>query len=222
MRGGMMCAVCFCALFLYLFAENGGKLNMKMQNPAKRHVWDNLFTLMGTVLCILLIPVLTMNIALIVKSYVNPDEVPGIGGYFPLIVLTDSMYPEIESGDLIISHAQKTEEIEVGDVISFKDPAGNGSSIVTHRVMDILDENGKKSFVTKGDANNSEDAVPVPEDNLLAVYQGRIAGAGNLVMHMQTTEGLLAGVVLPILLMNGYDFIRRKIYHRSLLSHAED
>lgn len=94
-----------------------------------------ILTIVGTVLCIILIPILLINITLIAKSYINKDEVPSIGGTLPLIVLTDSMYPEIESGDLIICRTAEADEIEVKDIISFFDPAGNGASIVTHRVI---------------------------------------------------------------------------------------
>ena len=110
-----------------------------------------ILTIAGTVLCIILIPILLINITLIVKSYINKDEVPSIGGTFPLIVLTDSMYPEIESGDLIICRTAKAEDIKVNDVISFFDPAGNGTSIVTHRVIEIVKEDGMFSSAT---ANN--------------------------------------------------------------------
>ena len=76
-------------------------------------------TILGTILCIILVPILIINITLIVKSYTNKDAVPDVGGYFPLIVLTDSMYPVIESGDLILCHTAEADEIQVDDVISF-------------------------------------------------------------------------------------------------------
>lgn len=80
-------------------------------------------TLLGTVLCIILLPILVINLTLIVKSYVNKVEVPSIGGYLPIIVLTDSMYPEIKSGDLIICKTADANTVKENDVISFFDPA---------------------------------------------------------------------------------------------------
>lgn len=187
----------------------------KRQEKNEHGVWDRFLTILGTVLCIILIPVLAINITLIVKSYTNSDEVPSIGGYLPLIVLTDSMYPEIQSGDLIICHTLEPEEVQVGDAIAFFDPAGNGTSIVTHRVQEITKEGGELSFITKGDANNVADALPVPADNLVGIYKSRIGGAGNVAMFMQTTPGLIICVVCPILLMILYDFIRRKMYEKN-------
>lgn len=133
----------------------------------------------------------------------------------PLIVLTDSMYPGIQSGDLIICHTEKAENVKVGDVISFFDPMGNGTSVVTHRVVEITKDNdGKLAWVTKGDANNTNDLAIVPADNLVGVYQSRIAGMGNVAMFMQTTQGLIICVVCPIVLLVAYDIIRRRIYDK--------
>ena len=101
------------------------------------------------------------------------------------------------------------------DVISFFDPAGNGSSIVTHRVIEVTEQDGKLAFRTKGDFNNTEDKMLVPGDNLVGVYQSRIPGAGNIAMFMQTTTGLIVCVVLPIVLIVVYDIIRRKMYEKN-------
>ena len=174
-----------------------------------------ILTIIGTILCIILIPILIINITLIAKSFINKDEVPSIGGTLPLIVLTDSMYPEIESGDLIICHTAEAKDIKVNDIISFFDPAGNGTSIVTHRVIEIVEENGEIFFRTRGDYNNTEDKELVPAENLVGVYKTRIAGAGHVAMFMQSTPGLIICVVLPIMFLIGYDFIRRRIYEKS-------
>jgi signal peptidase len=174
-----------------------------------------ILTIVGTVLCIILIPILLINLTLIAKSYINKDEVPSIGGTFPLIVLTDSMVPEIYSGDLIICKTADAEDIEVNDVISFFDPAGNGTSIVTHRVIEIVEDDGEIFFRTRGDNNNTEDKELVPAENLVGVYKMRIAGAGHIAMFMQSTAGLIICVVLPIILLVGYDIIRRRIYEKN-------
>lgn len=176
---------------------------------------NKFLTILGTVLCIILVPILIINCTLIAKSFLNKDDVPSIGGYMPLIVLTDSMYPTIESGDLIICHTEEPEDIQVGDIISFFDPAGNGTSIVTHRVLEVTTQDGEIAFRTKGDGNNTEDQMLVPAEKLVSVYQSRIPGAGNVAMFMQTTPGLIVCVVLPLCLLVGYDFVRRNKYEKS-------
>jgi signal peptidase len=177
-----------------------------------RHQVGNII---GLAVSIVLLPVLIINIMLIAKSYMNADKVPSVGGYLPLIVLTDSMYPNIQSGDLIICRTADAASVEVGDVISFFDPDGNGTSVVSHRVISITNENGSIAFHTQGDANNAADPSAVPAENLVGVYQRRLAGAGNVAMFMQTSTGLIICVVLPMLLLVGYDLLRRRAYERS-------
>lgn len=185
------------------------------QQKQKSTTMHKVLTIIGTVLCVILIPILVINCILIVKSFTSED-VPNVAGTLPLIVLTDSMYPVIESGDLIICHTEEPENIQVGDVIAFFDPAGNGSSIVTHRVVEVTEQDGKIAWRTKGDNNNTEDRLPVPADKLVAVYHDtRLPGVGNVALFMQTTPGLIVCVVCPILLLVGYDMVRRRMYEKS-------
>ena len=185
------------------------------KQKGKTTTMHRVLTIIGTILCVILIPILIINCILIVKSFTS-DEVPNVAGTLPLIVMTDSMYPLIESGDLIICHTEQPENIQVDDVISFFDPASNGSSIVTHRVIEITEKDGKIAWRTKGDNNNTEDRLPVTEDKLVAKYEGiRLAGFGHVALFMQTTPGLIICVVCPILLLVGYDMIRRRMYEKS-------
>lgn len=185
-------------------------------NKEKTPVVHKILTGIGTALCIVLIPILIINCTLLIKSYLNKDAVPSFGSFFPMIVLSDSMYPEIEVGDLIICRHADPQEIQVGDVICFFDPSGNSTSTVTHRVVEITtDENGDPAWVTKGDANNAEDQLAVPADKLVGKYNGaRIPGAGNAAMFMQTTKGLMICVVVPMALLFGWDALRRAGYSR--------
>ena len=184
---------------------------MKKEKTSVRH---KILTVIGTVLCIVLIPILIVNIILIVRSFTT-DEVPNIGGTTPLIVLTDSMYPQIQSGDLIICQGAEPEDIKEQDVIAFFDPAGNGSTILTHRVIEVTTKDDRIAWRTKGDNNNTEDRLLVTEDKLVAVYNGtRIPGLGNIALFMQSTPGLILCVVCPILLLVGYDMLRRRRYEK--------
>lgn len=178
-------------------------------------IGHKILTVIGTLLCILLIPVQVINCTLIIKSFTNSGQVPGVGGTFPMIILTDSMVPEFESGDLIICHTVEPEDVQAGDIICFYDPAGNGMATVTHRVQEVItDTDGSLAWVTKGDANNTEDMQPVPAENLVGVYRSRIPGFGSIAMFMQTTQGLIICVICPIILLIACDMIRRRLYER--------
>ena len=186
------------------------------QEKEKSSLGHKILTGIGIILCVILIPILVINCTLIIKSYTNKDQVPSISGIFPMIILTDSMYPEFESGDLIVCNTAEPEEIKVGDVICFYDPAGNGTATVTHRVQEVVtDDEGNLAWITKGDANNTEDLPTVPAKNLIGVYKTRLKGLGKVAMFMQTTQGLIICVICPIILLVAYDVIRRRAYEKS-------
>ena len=185
---------------------------MKKEKTSAR---QKVLTAIGVVLCVILIPILVINCILIFQSFTSED-VPGVGGVVPLVVLTDSMYPEIKSGDLILCRRAEPESVKVGDVIDFFDPAGNGTTIVTHRVTAVTETDGRFAWKTKGDANNVEDRLPVSQDKLVAVYSGtRLPGLGNVAIFMQTTPGLIICVVCPVLLLLAYDTIRRRMAEKA-------
>lgn len=196
-------------------------MNSEKQTATLGH---RILTGVGIALCVILIPVLVINCTLLIKGWTNKDEVPTLFGYAPMIVLTDSMVGDGEDnfsgGDLIFVKTVKAEEVKTGDVISFFDPAGNGTSITSHRVVEIMNEDGAISFKTKGDNNNTEDKLPVPAEKLAGVYTGfKIAGAGRVAMFMQTSWGLVICVIVPIVLLIVWDAVRRARYNKK---HAAD
>lgn len=173
-------------------------------------------TIIGIVLCLLLVPILVINVTIIIKGLVNPGKVPSVGGYSPLIVLTDSMYPDIKSGDLIFVKTLDAKDVKVGDVIAFFDPDGSGTSVLTHRVKEITkNDKGEDAWRTKGDANNSEDPTPAPFDNLVGIYKGKINGAGRVAMFLQSTPGLIVCIAIPLVLLVAFELIRRKKYEKA-------
>lgn len=195
-----------------------GDVTKEKKKTSLRH---KIGTIIGAILCIILIPILIINITLITKTYIMKEKISGIGGFVPLVVLTDSMYPTIQSGDLVIYHTAKAEDVQEGDIIAFFDPAGDGDSVVTHRVIEKTSEGGQPVFCTQGDANNTPDELPVPGDQLVGVYRMRIAGAGNAAMFLQSPSGLIICVVIPLLLLISYDMIRRRIYEKNRKQNTE-
>ena len=56
-----------------------------------------------TIACIILVPVLVINLWIMIQSKTNQDKVPSVFGYKPFIVLSGSMEGKILKGDLIIT-----------------------------------------------------------------------------------------------------------------------
>ena len=192
----------------------GNQENSSSNQKIKKITATEVVNIVAIILSVLLVPILVINCVLIVKGMVNTEEVPSIGKITPLIVLTESMDPEIKSGDLIICKKAEASEVKVDDVISFFDPDGNGSSVVTHRVIRIIDENNDgiaEGFRTQGDNNNIEDRLTVPTENLIGIWTGtRIALLGHVVLFTQSTVGLLVCIFLPIGAFVVYEVLRRR------------
>lgn len=180
---------------------------MKKKNDKK--LSNAIVTIIGTIMCIVLLPILILNITLISKTYTNPNEVPSVNGYIPMIILTDSMYPKIESGDLIIINKDNIKNIQKNDIITYFDPEEKNEYTTTHRVVEIISENGKNYYKTKGDANNTEDKSLVPVDKVIGVYQIRLKGLGNFSIFMSSPTGLIVIMGIIIIALLGWDIVMR-------------
>lgn len=163
--------------------------------------------IIGIILCIVLIPLLVVNVTLIVKSFVYPDKIPDFMGYKPFIVLSGSMEPAIMTGDLVITAKADTEDLKVGDVIAYR---YGKETVITHRIREVSLDGDKRAFITKGDANNVEDNVMPTEDLVEGKLRWTVPGLGNVAMFLQTPYGLLAAAGVPLLIYLLYDLLRRR------------
>ncbi len=173
----------------------------------KRSIGHSIMVVVGIVLCVILTPILIINVTLIVKGIIDEERVPSFAGYSPLIVLSDSMEPTICSGDLIIIKAIDPQDAQVGDVISFKED----EAVITHRIVAIeTTSSGELQFTTKGDINNTEDIKKVSQEDLVGEYIVRIPGVGTVAMFLQTPTGLIIFVAVPLALFIIYDILSRR------------
>ena len=136
--------------------------------------------------------------AVFIQTKVNPDKIPSIFGYKPFVVLSGSMETEIFKGDLVVTREVDIVAIQKNDIVAFRDKENH---VVTHRVVDIIDVNGEKRLVTKGDNNNNNDSDTVSMKDVEGKYLFKLGGFGNLVMLMQ--EPLTLVVVLVVILVVG-------------------
>lgn len=102
----------------------------------------------GMVLGVMLIGVFLILITIVI---------PRVIGAVPLTVLTGSMEPTFNPGDLIVTMPIAKKEINRGDIITFQPKSGD-PMLITHRVVSVgFALNGNKILVTKGDANDAPD-----------------------------------------------------------------
>lgn len=146
----------------------------------------------------ILVFILLINIIIIIKSKINPNEVPGIFGYKPFVVTSGSMEKEIGVGDLVFVKTTNPNELEVNDIIAFRDTE---NFVTTHRIVEKLDIQNKTCFRTKGDANNTIDDMSVCEGQIEGKYVFKISLLGNVILFIQEPLGFI--VMMLIILIIG-------------------
>lgn len=129
--------------------------------------------------------------------------VPRLLGWQVDTVLSGSMTPAYPVGSVLFVKPVSPPTVEVGDVITFRTGARDGTP-VSHRVVSVDHSSGELSFVTKGDANEDADPTPVGASAL----QGRVAFGvpllGRFVRAVRTPVGFsLLLFVFGLTLMAG-------------------
>ncbi len=117
----------------------------------------------------LLIATALYSIFIIIQKLFWKDRTPGFLGYKNFIVLTGSMKPTLNEGDIVF--VKETKEIKENDIIAFRE----GNSVVTHRVFELYKEDGKEYYITKGDANNGTDTELFPSLTVNKAKNHRLA-----------------------------------------------
>lgn len=101
----------------------------------------------------------------------------GFFKYMPLAIVSNSMFPLFERGDMAVIEKIKKEDmnkIKKGTIIRFQVE----NYYVIHRVVDIEKSEKGLLFTTKGDNNNAEDVDKVTEDQVLGIYKFRVKYIG--------------------------------------------
>jgi signal peptidase I len=85
--------------------------------------------------------------------------VPAALGWQRYVIVSGSMTGTYDRGSLVLDDVVPVEQLRVGDVITYRPPAGAGpAGLVTHRIAAITrDKVGTRVFRTKGDANQAAD-----------------------------------------------------------------
>lgn len=125
-----------------------------------------------------------------------PDKIPSFFGYKVLQVMSGSMDDVFSVGDVILIKETKQEDIKKGDIITFKK-----ENIITHRIIEMNKVNNTMYYTTKGDSNNVNDAEKVKYEEIEGKYITKFVSIGYLINFLNTTEGFIILVSLPIIVI---------------------
>lgn len=146
--------------------------------------------------------------ALLFSFSTSPDK--ALFGYRYYTVLTGSMAPTYNVGDIIFVQLRDPAEINVGDVITFN-PSQDSDAYLTHRVTEKIENyegSGVTCFRTQGDANNAQDTFLIDGQRVIGTVNFGIPKIGYVVRFVQ----LRWYIILPIVIMIAVFFQLLKRY----------
>lgn len=126
----------------------------------------------------------------------NIEKVPSVFGYKALTILSNSMQPEFNAGDVILINNKL--EPKLKDVVTYKHPDG---ILVTHRIVETVKKNGEVFFKTKGDNNNVDDHILIPRRNILGIQKIIIPKAGYIAKFVSSPIGFFIFIAVPLLIL---------------------
>lgn len=137
-------------------------------------------------------------ILVIIATSLAFAKVLGAGAY---TVLSGSMEPVYHVGSLIYVKNVDVEDLKAGDPITF---AMSEELVATHRIVDVIETEDGTAFVTKGDANDTNDANPVNYRNVIGKPVFSVPYLGYAISFVRRPPGLFIAVaaVAIILLIN--------------------
>ncbi len=103
--------------------------------------------------------------------------VSGVFKYSLSAIASDSMYPEIKRGDaVLLSKPNKKElnSLKKNMIVAYEEDG----MIITHRILDIVEEDEIEYIVTKGDNNSTKDVTKKKKDDIIGIVKFKIPYLG--------------------------------------------
>ena len=128
--------------------------------------------------------------------------------YRMFTVISGSMSPKYEIGDVLISKEVDPSEIKVGDTISYYGERGDvKDKVITHQVTKVVkDENGKYRFRAKGLTNLIEDPT-IFEHQLYGVVIYKSVILSIIYRIVATRIGFYLFIIIPFMFIIGSEIV---------------
>lgn len=121
------------------------------------------------------------------QTKIQKKDYANIFGYTVFEVITGSMADTIQIGDVIF--VEITDKVQKNDIIVFEEE----KNFITHRLLEIEEDR----YITKGDANNSEDK-PIEKQQVIGkvIY---VAGNIGLLRRVIFTPEIFICIIISVL-----------------------
>ena len=129
--------------------------------------------------------------------------------YNAYVIVSGSMEPIIKVKDAVLVRRCEESDIKVGDVVTYRsmDEAFYGI-LITHRVVDIKEENGERIYITKGDNNETIDRSPIKFNQIQGKVTMRIPKIGYLKYFLTENYGWVMVIVIPSIVIVTLDIMK--------------
>ena len=146
-------------------------------------------------------------IVLIIANQRLTNNEKSLFGYRIFSVATGSMIPKYEINDIVIAKEHTPSDIKVGDDVVYLGNAGSFSGkIVTHRVINVDQKEGKYFFETQGIANSIPDPV-IDEKQLYGVVIAKSVILTFIFAIVTKPIGFFLLIFIPIIIFVGLEII---------------
>ena len=132
-------------------------------------------------------------------------------GYRAYVCMSDSMKAtDFESGDLLIVKEVEPSTLQQGDIISYiSEDASSAGKTITHKIRNVKKAGAESVFVVYGTTTGRNDELPVTYEQVTGKYLFHVTGLGNFFLFLQTIQGFLLCVFLPLILLFAMRIYRR-------------
>ena len=130
-------------------------------------------------------------------------------------IVSPSMEPTIMVYDVIVDTRVSSEKsVKEGDIITFYSSSiDTGNFTVTHRIDHIIEVDGEKRYITKGDNNQNVDAGYITFNDIVGKQRFKINGLGKIQVFIASKFGWILIILIPALIIIFYDMFKlKKIY----------
>lgn len=166
----------------------------------------NVLKIFNICICLIIIPIIIYNLTLIVKYIINPEETPDFLGYKTYEIVSRSMENTINKNDVIVVKDVPKTEIKLDDIIAFN----NGEEVITHRVIDIENIDGKTLYTTKGDNNRYPDKNKITYEQIEGKYVFKINKFGYFLNILKNRYLLSILFVILVLCLVHIVMVKRR------------
>ena len=143
--------------------------------------------------------IFTTALSIFFTYYKSQNKTISLFGYSIFYVLTGSMVPALEIGDVLFVKIVEEDNIKVGKIITYKSTEGLlAGNYITHRVVAVNGEGENLYFYAKGDANTAADTEVITIDKVKGIYQRKIGFVKVIMSLLSNRLIFLLIVIVPL------------------------